>query len=116
MLRVNSLIKQVLAEAIEDLKDPRLGMVTITGVDTQKNLRSAVVYFDTLNQEDVESALEGLKAAAPRLRHLLGNQVHLKYTPSLDFRHDSSVTGGEYIDELLRSISDNTEGRENEPD
>lgn len=105
MRRVNSIVHEVLAEEVEILKDPRLSMVTITGVETAPNLRRATVYFSTLDPEGAADAHEALTAAAPRLRRALGSQVRMKYTPALEFAVDKGVTGGERIDALLREIA-----------
>ena len=105
MLRVNSIVHEVLADEVELLKDPRLGMVTITGVDTAPNLRRATVYFSTLDLAEADGAKEALESAAPRLRRALGSQVRLKYTPALEFAVDTGVSGGERIDALLREIA-----------
>lgn len=103
--RVNSIIHQVVAEEVELLKDPRLGLVSITGVDTAPNLRTAVVFFSTLDLDNADETKQALEAAAPRLRRAVGNQVRLKYTPSLTFELDRGVTEGERIDALLRKLS-----------
>ena len=104
MRRVNSIVHEVLADHIERLKDPRLSMATITGVDTAPNLRRATVYFSMVDLDTAESAKEALQAAAPRLRHALGNEVRMKYTPALEFEVDPAVSGGERIDAILREI------------
>lgn len=104
MRRVNSIIQQVIAEEVEELKDPRLGFVSITGVETAPNLRNATVYFSTLDLERAEETRDALQAAAPRLRRILGDEVRLKYTPALTFELDRGVAGGERIDEILRGI------------
>jgi ribosome-binding factor A len=105
MLRVNSIVHEVLAEEVELLKDPRLGMVTITGVDTAPNLRRATVYFSTLDLAAAGEATEALESAAPRLRRALGSQVRMKYTPALEFAVDTGIFGGERIDAILREIA-----------
>lgn len=105
MRRVNSIVHEILAEEVEVLKDPRLSMVTITGVVTAPNLRRATVYFSALDPESLEPAREALTAAAPRLRRALGHQVRMKYTPALEFEIDQGVTGGERIDAILRELA-----------
>ncbi len=112
MRRVNSIVHEILAEEVEVLKDPRLSMVTITGVVTAPNLRRATVYFSTLDPESLETAREGLTAAAPRLRRALGHQVRMKYTPALEFEIDQGVTGGERIDAILRELAHESDEEE----
>lgn len=109
MRRVNSIIRQVLAEQVELLKDPRLGIVSITGVETAPNLRHATVYFSTLDPSESEETQAALDAAAPRLRRVLGSEVRLKYTPALEFRPDHGISEGERIDAALRRIQEPTD-------
>lgn len=105
MERVNSIIKHVLAEEVEQLKDPRLELVTITGVDTQPNLRNATVFFSTVDLEEAEPARVALESAGARLRRAMGDQVRLKYTPILHFELDQGIAGGSRIDQILRELS-----------
>jgi ribosome-binding factor A len=102
MLRVNSILRQVLAEEIERLSDARLEMVTVTGVDTAPDLRHARVYIDVL--DDPGPALEALRRATPRLQAHVGSQVTMKYTPRLEFAVDPGVVGGTRLEELLRRL------------
>lgn len=106
MRRVDSIVHQVLAEQVELLKDPRLGFVSVTGVETAPNLRRATVYFSTLDPEGAAEAKKALEAAAPRLRRILGNQVRMKYTPELSFEVDHGITSGERIDAALRRLDE----------
>lgn len=114
MRRVNSIIRQVLAEEVEVLKDPRLGIVSITGVETAPNLRHAIVYFSALDLTALDETQAALDAAAPRLRRELGQQVRMKYTPALEFRPDHGITAGERIDAALRRLNDNPEAPDGE--
>ncbi|GIU92441.1 MAG: ribosome-binding factor A [Acidimicrobiia bacterium] len=105
MRRVDSILRQVIAEEVERLKDPRLGLCSITGVETAPNLRTAVVYFSTLDLEDAERTRQALESAAPRLRRAIGAQVRMKYVPALTFELDRGVATGERIEAILRRIS-----------
>ena len=104
MLRVNSTIREVLAEEIERMSDARLELVSVTAVDTAPNLRSAVVYIDVLGVEERETALEALRGAARRLQSSIGRQVRMKYVPTLEFQIDTGITGGERIEQILRDL------------
>jgi ribosome-binding factor A len=104
MLRVNSTIREVLAEEIERMSDARLELVSVTAVDTAPNLRSAVVYIDVLGVEERETALEALRGAARRLQSSIGRQVRMKYAPTLEFQIDPGITGGERIEQILRDL------------
>ena len=105
MLKVNSTLREVLAEEIERLNDSRLEMVSVTGVDTAPNLRHAIVYIDGLGPDGGESALDALRGASKRLQSVIGTQVRMKYTPTLDFEMDPGVSDGDRIDQILRSLN-----------
>jgi ribosome-binding factor A len=104
MLKVNSTIREVLAEEIERMSDSRLDLVSVTAVDTAPNLRTALVYIDVLGAEDQEGALTALRGASKRLQAVIGKQVRMKYTPTLEFAIDPGVAGGQRIEEILREL------------
>ena len=104
MLKVNSTLREVIAEEIKRMSDSRLEMVSVTAVDTAPNLRQAVVYIDVLEHASHQPALEALTGAAKRLQTVIAGQVRMKYTPQLEFAMDPGVIGGERIDAILRSI------------
>jgi ribosome-binding factor A len=91
------------------MSDARLELVSVTGVDTAPNLRQAVVYVDVLGEEQRSDALHALQGAAKRLQSVLGTEVRMKYTPTLEFRIDPGIAGGERIDEILRGLRDDAE-------
>jgi ribosome-binding factor A len=103
MRRVNEAVREVLSGHIaEDLKDPRIGFVTVTGVDTTPDLRHARVYVSVLGSDDQrEQALEGLRSAAGFLQGKVGDELRMKRTPTLEFRYDESIDRGMRISELL---------------
>jgi ribosome-binding factor A len=103
MRRVNETLREVIAAAVTRLKDPGLGFVTITGVDTAPDLRSARVYYSVLGEDD-EATREALERAAPHIRGVVGRQVRLKYTPELRFELDQAIEQGLRIERLLRSL------------
>lgn len=104
MLKVNSVLKEVLADEIERMSDGRLEFVSVTGVNTAPDLRHAIVYVDVLGEGDREDALNALKGAARRLQSTIARQVRIKYTPTLEFELDRGVLEGERIDAILRSL------------
>ncbi|HSR43616.1 MAG TPA: 30S ribosome-binding factor RbfA [Acidimicrobiia bacterium] len=105
MRRVDSMLKQAIAEHVADLKDPRLGFVTITGVETSPDLRSARVFFSVLGKpEETSSSLEALTAAASKIRTEVGQEIRLKYTPSLAFVVDEAIERGAHIASILHEI------------
>ena len=111
MRKVNELIREVVAEEVSALKDPRIGFVTITGVDTAPDLRHAIVYYSVLGSDDeLESTAAALDAAAPHIQRAVGSQTRLKYTPRLQFSVDPSIDHGLKIDRLLRDIEQDSGG------
>ena len=104
MLKVNSTIREVLADEIERMSDSRLELVSVTAVDTAPNLRTAIVYVDVLGPEARDDALQALRGAAKRLQASIGRQVRMKYIPTLEFQIDPGITGGERIDQILREL------------
>lgn len=105
MRKVNELLKEVIADAVTDLKDPGIGFLTITGVNASPDLRNAFVYYSVLgSDEEIEATGEALTRAAPHIQGVVGRQVHMKYTPKLTFRVDPSIGEGLKIDRLLHEI------------
>ena len=103
--RVAEEFREILAEEIPKLKDPRVGFVTVTGVDVTPDLGRAIVYYTVMGEEpDRKATRAGLRSAAGHLRAELGRQVRLKVLPDLDFREDQSLAAGERVEELLRQI------------
>jgi ribosome-binding factor A len=106
MRRVNEAVRQVLSASLGELKDPRIGFVTVTGVQTSPDLREARVFVSVLGSEkDRKRALEGLAAAHGVLQARLGTELRMKRTPLLTFEYDPSVERGvrmsQLIDELI---------------
>lgn len=107
MRKVDELLREVLADEVLKLKDPRIGFVTVTGVDTSPDLRRAAVYYSVLGDaDDLEATGEALQHAAPHLQARVGSQVRLKFTPKLEFRVDPSIEYGARMSRLLREIGD----------
>ena len=112
--RVADVIRAVLARALrEEVRDPLLGFVTLTGVRLAPDLRSARVYISVLGGE-AERTLEALRRAAPFLRRTLARRAGLRFTPALRFVFDPTLESGSRIDELLRRTHDEQEGKEEE--
>jgi ribosome-binding factor A len=103
--RLNAVIQEVLAEEVERLTDPRLAMVTVTGVSVSPDMRHATVFFSALDLSELPQARAGLLAAAPRLRAAIGREVRIKFTPELAFAPDQGVVQGERIDAILRELT-----------
>jgi ribosome-binding factor A len=105
MRRVDEAMRAVLSDAIaKDLKDPRVGFVTVTGVKTSPDLRHACVYVSILGDEPVRAdSLAGLRSAHGFLQRHVATELTLKHTPSLTFEYDDSVDRGMRVGELLDS-------------
>src|SRR5436190_4067041 len=101
--RVNEAVRQVLNDAItQDLKDPRVGFVTVTGVDVSPDLRHARVYVSVLGDAAAkEGSLDGLRAAHGYLQRRIAGELRLKHTPTLNFAIDDSIDRGMRISELI---------------
>jgi len=103
--RVNEVVQQVLADELERLSDPRLGFVTITGVDVSADLRHADVFYTVMGGEEQHAeTAAGLNAAKSHLRATLGKQVRMKYLPDLHFQEDPGLEQGLRIEAILREI------------
>ena len=112
MRRVNEALRQVLSEALLELKDPRIGFVTVTGVKTSQDLRQAIVYVSVLGSDRKRSSsMSGLVAAHGVLQARVSRELRLKRTPQLSFEYDHAVEHGvrmsKLIDELAPEPDDN---------
>jgi ribosome-binding factor A len=106
MRRVNESVRQVLAETLPELKDPRIGLVTVTGVVTSPDLRHAVVYVSVLGSERKrKNTLIGLEAAHGVLQSRLGRELRMKRTPQLTFEYDPSVERGVRMSRLIDELA-----------
>ncbi len=103
--RVGEEFREVLAEQILKLKDPRVGFITVTGVKVAPDLKHAWVFY-TVYGDDKERAgtRAALRSATPHLRSALGREVRLKFLPELAFEEDTSLQAGQRIDELLADL------------
>jgi ribosome-binding factor A len=105
MRRVNEAIRETLAEAIGELKDPRIGFVTVTGVKTSTDLRQARVYVSVLgNERKREKTLQGLESAHGVLQAKLATELRMKRTPQLAFQFDPSVQEGMRMSQLIDEL------------
>jgi ribosome-binding factor A len=106
MRRVNESVRQVLSEALLELKDPRIGFVTVTGVRTSTDLRHARVFVSVLGTEKKQQrALAGLQAAHGVLQSRLGRELKMKRTPQLAFEYDPSVERGVRMTKLIDELA-----------
>ncbi len=106
MRRVNEAIRESLSEAVGELKDPRIGFVTVTGVETTTDLRRAVVFVSVLGSERKrERSIDGLQAAHGLLQARIARELRLKRTPQLTFEYDDSVERGVRMSHLIDELA-----------
>src|SRR5438067_12096150 len=106
MRRVNESVRQVLADALPELKDPRIGLITVTGVDTAADLRHATVYISVLGSGRKQRAsMLGLDAAHGVLQSRLARELRLKRTPQLTFEYAPLFGRGVRMSRLLEQIA-----------
>lgn len=104
--RVGEEFREILAEEIPKLKDPRIGFVTVTGVKVTADLRRAWVYYTAFGDDkERASTRAGLRSAVPRLRGVIGKQVRMKFLPELAFEEDATLEQAASIDMLIARLN-----------
>ena len=107
MRKVNELVREVVADAVTDLKDPRIGFLTITGAETSPDLRHAVVYYSVLGSEEEKTdTAAALESARSRIQGVLGRETRMRYTPVLEFAVDPSIDEGLRITKILADLEE----------
>jgi ribosome-binding factor A len=115
MRRVNESVRAVVAEGVGELKDPRIGMVTVTGVVVTPDLGEATVYVSVLgNEKRRRATLTGLESARGVLQARINRELSLRKTPALRFAYDESVERGVRMTKLIEDVT--AELPEHEPD
>jgi ribosome-binding factor A len=122
--RLNEAMLEVLADTLERMSDPRLELVTLTGVEVSRDLSHATVFYSTLGAEtapDAPKSVEGdasagLTSAAPHLRGVLGRAMRIRQVPKLVFRVDPAIVSGQRIEEILRGIRHSAQASEEASD
>jgi ribosome-binding factor A len=106
MRRVNEAVREVVSEAVGELKDPRIGFVTVTGVETSTDLRHARVFVSVLGSEAKRrKTLAGLTAAHGVLQARLAHELRMKRTPRLAFEYDPTVERGVRMTQLIDELA-----------
>jgi len=100
--RVNHVLQEVIATELERIadRDPRLALVTVTGVKVDPDLRRAVVWLNSISTE----AQEALTEDRVRLQAAIARQVRLKRTPLLSFAADPAIAAGSRVEEIIRAL------------
>lgn len=114
--RLGETLKEEISQMIrEDLKDPRIGFVTVTSVEVADDLGHAKVFISVLGDEQTsKDSMEALKRASGYVRSEIGKRIRLRHVPEIVFKYDSSIQHGAHIAELLREV--HTEEAEDEED
>lgn len=108
--RVSDLLREEIADiVIYRLKDPRIGFITITGVDVTDDIKIARVYVSVLKDEDKKNILDILNSAKSFIRSELSKRLRMKSIPGIEFRLDTSIEYGDKIDKLLKKIEEESE-------
>ena len=103
--RVSEEFREILAEEIPKLKDPRVGFVTVTGVSVTADLRHARVFYTALGDDRARRATAAaLRSARGHLRRVVGGQVRMKVLPDLEFEEDESIETADRIESVLRRL------------
>lgn len=111
--RINEEIQRELSSLIRTMKDPRVsGMISITEVDTTGDLRWCKVFISVFDKKNEKNVMRGLRAAAGWLRHELGENLNLRYTPELVFEPDDSIRRGIRITEIINGLDIKQNGEE----
>jgi ribosome-binding factor A len=107
MRRVDEAMREVISDALtKDLKDPRVGFVTITDVRTSPDLRHARVYVSVLGEEDaVQASLDGLRSAHGFLQARINSELRIKRTPELTFVHDDTARRAQRLEQLIDEVA-----------
>ena len=103
LLRINERMRRVLGEAVADLSDPRIGFVTITGVNIARDFRNAKVFVSVLgNDADKDGTLAALRSAHGLLQRAVARDSKLHHTPQLEFVYDDTTDSAMRLEEILK--------------
>ena len=103
--RVSEEFREILAEEIPKLKDPRIGFVTVTHVRVTPDLRLARVFYTAMGEErERKATAAGLRSARAHLRQVIGGQIRIKTLPDLEFEEDRSIEAADRIDRLIHEL------------
>lgn len=103
--RVGDLLLELVSELLrKDIRDPRVGVVTLTAVKVSKDLRHARIYFNLLGGQNRKEVLAGLKSASGFIRSRVAKQLKLRFVPTIEFSYDDSQDEAQRIEELLKQV------------
>jgi ribosome-binding factor A len=109
--RLNQLVHEIVAEELERIDDDRLGFLTVVGVEVERDMRRAVVWYTSLDDaeadDDLVAALDEHRA---RIQGAIGRQAHMRRTPELSFRPDVVIRQAARVEEILRDLEPSDDG------
>ena len=113
--KLQELIKQEMGKMLlTDLKDPRIGFVTVTDVEMTGDLREAKIYVSIMGgQDEVKNSFEGLQSALGFIRREIGQRIKIRFTPEISFALDTSLDYGDHIQKLLLQVEGDTKNVDN---
>jgi ribosome-binding factor A len=116
MRRVDEAMREVVAATVSELADPRLGFVTVTGVETSSDLRTAKVYVSVLGDStERDDTLEALRSSHGVIQSRIAAETRMKRTPTLTFHYDDTIEKGVRISRLLEETDDEAGLEEEDP-
>lgn len=117
-VRVGELLKEEISQIVlREMKDPRIGFVSVTDVEVSGDLRHAKVFISVYGSEkEKEETLEGLQQAQGFVRKLVGERVKIHHTPEIIFRYDDSIENGVHISEIIKDLKESGEIKESDSD
>lgn len=106
-----SRVKKIISHLLQnEVKDPRVGFVSVTGIDLTKDLSECKVYVSMLgNDQEIEETMKALRSASGYLRKQVASRAKLRRTPALDFIYDESLSYGSKIDKILKEVKKDEE-------
>ncbi|MFN2339889.1 MAG: 30S ribosome-binding factor RbfA [Halanaerobium sp.] len=113
-IRVGELLKEEISQIVlREMKDPRIGFVSVTDVEVSGDLRHAKVFISVYGSDrEKEETLEGLQQAQGFVRKLVGERVKIHHTPEIIFRYDDSIENGVHISEIIKDLKESGEIKE----
>ncbi|MEC9490429.1 MAG: 30S ribosome-binding factor RbfA [Halanaerobiales bacterium] len=117
-VRVGELLKEEISQIVlREMKDPRIGFVSVTDVVVSGDLRHAKVFISVYgSNKEKEETLAGLQQAQGFVRKLVGERVKIHHTPEIIFRYDDSIENGVHISEIIKDLKETGEIKESDSD
>ncbi|RAK11131.1 ribosome-binding factor A [Halanaerobium saccharolyticum] len=117
-VRVGELLKEEISQIVlREMKDPRIGFVSVTDVEVSGDLRHAKVFISVYGSDkEKEETLAGLQQAQGFVRKLVGERVKIHHTPEIIFRYDDSIENGVHISEIIKDLKETGEIKESDSD